>query len=86
MRSDHEVLLKVNGEEYKVFIEREWEWDGGEAVDDNAEPMYVNDVPIEFLIIGFADQVREAVDKWITGHEPPRREPPEYELEPKEEV
>ena len=84
MRSDHEVLLKVNGEEYKVFIEREWEWDGGEAVNDSAEPTYVNNVPIECFHTTFAGQVREAVDKWTAENEPPRREPPEYEWEPKE--
>ena len=77
LRSDHEILLKVNGEEYKVFIEREWEWDGGEAVDDSATPVSINDVPIEHFLFTFADQVREAVDKWVLENEPPRREPPD---------
>ena len=77
MRSDHEVLLKVNGEKYKVFIERQWEWDGGEAINDSATPVSVNDVDIDQFTVPFADKIREAVDKWIEDNEPPRREPPD---------
>ena len=84
MRSDHELLLKVEGEEYKVFFEREWEVVDGEIWNDRANRITVNGIPIGHFLVGFADQVREAVDKWAEQNEPPRPEPPEYEWEPKE--
>ena len=82
MRSDHRVELTIDGEQYLVFIERSWEWDGGEAINDGGVPVSVNDIDIDHFTVPFADKVSEAVDKWIEDNEPPRLEPPEYE--PKE--
>ena len=69
-KSDHEIELVINGTAYEVFFEREWEVVESEVWNDRANRIYVNSIPIGYFLVGFADQVIEAVDKWLENNAP----------------